>query len=651
MRQIIKLKLALFILTALSCVSFAQAQEKSSVAEAKPAAASKQSKPDATVQQPQSGGAESQFDHTKTGFILRDVHTTLRCEQCHVDAIFKNTPKNCAGCHSLGSRVGATPKPVNHIQTTLACDTCHNSPTSFLVRHFNHPGIVNGCATCHNSQSLGVMSRPANHFPTALPCESCHTNTNTFMSWRMDHTGIFSNCSSCHGAASPYAGIVKVPTMPALHIQTTADCGTCHNTTTFLGAIFDHVGVAVGSCDSCHMGQQSGVVAKPVAHIPTLGAKCDGCHTTAVSTMSFLGVSYHQTVGTPSSAGVCSSCHTGQFPGALGKPSFHIATTAQCDTCHTSINTSNFKTFFGAVYNHVPAPAVGSCGTCHNGVSARGKTGTHITTTGACDTCHTTALATYSWLGATYVHSPSPPTQACATCHNGSTALGKPAWHMVTTGACDSCHPTAITSIPLSFVGGVGAPDHTGFAVTSCATGACHNGSNAKGLSAGHIPTGTLSCGYCHAKFGGAVTTFYPGTMDHTQVASTRCYACHNGSYVSQGINTGGAVTMPANHIPIAITGGTGGLECTTCHTSATSKWSTPGGATSWLPEKMNHNGAVGGGAPIYCVTCHLTGTSYLVPGGFTKKNHNGSSTAKDCSRTSCHKPLGTFGSSYIKWN
>src|SRR5512146_2961915 len=32
------------------------------------------------------------FDHAKTGFLLRDVHTTLRCEQCHVDGVFKNTP-------------------------------------------------------------------------------------------------------------------------------------------------------------------------------------------------------------------------------------------------------------------------------------------------------------------------------------------------------------------------------------------------------------------------------------------------------------------------------------------------------------------------------------------------------------------------------
>ncbi len=742
------------------------------------------------------------FDHAKTGFLLRDVHTTLRCEQCHVDGIFKNTPKDCAGCHSIGSRVGASPKPVNHVQTTLPCDTCHTSPTSFLVKNFKHPGITSGCSTCHNSQSSGVMSRPANHFPTALPCESCHTNTNTFTSWRMDHTGIFSNCGSCHGAASPYAGIVKVPPMPTQHIQTTADCGTCHNTSSFLGARFSHAAVAAGSCDSCHMGQQPGVVAKPAVHIPTLGATCDGCHTTAVSTMSFLGARFnhtgvavgscdschmgqypgvmakpaihiptlgakcdgcHTTAATTKSflgvtfhttglvpTNICSNCHSGQFAAARAKPATHVMTSAQCDTCHvntanyttwlgatfthanppgvcatchngvtargkpvyhvpttlacdngachTQTNTLNYTTFLGVIYTH-PAPITQRCDTCHNGTTAKGKMASHVVTSADCGVCHvntanyTTFLgavythptpvtqrcdschngtiakgkmpshivtsadcgvchvntANYTtFLGATYVHSPVPAAGSCGTCHNNVTALGKPAWHMVTTGTCDSCHPGALAA--MSFVGGQGAPNHAGFAVTSCATGACHNGTNAKGMSPGHIPTGTISCGYCHAPFGGAVTTFNPGTMGstgHAAVTSIRCYSCHNGAYTSQGLNQGGALAMPGNHIPLTITGGVGGLECTTCHIS-------PGyntaGAAGWLPEKMNHNGASGMGAPIYCVTCHLSGTAYLAP-GIIKKSHNGSSTAKDCSSASCHKPLGRFGIPYSKWN
>jgi len=739
------------------------------------------------------------FEHTKTGFILSGVHTTLRCEQCHVDAIFKNTPRNCAGCHSIGSRVGATPKPVNHVPTSKSCDTCHVSPTSFLVKSFNHAGITSGCSACHNGQSLGVVSKPASHFPTLLPCESCHTNTNTFSIARMDHTGITSGCNSCHLGQFP--GIVS---KPVAHIPTaSADCGVCHNTTSFNGARFDHSASAVaGLCETCHLGQLTGVVSKPVIHILTGSAKCDACHTAANTSgyTSFTGGKYdHVGMASPASAGNCSGCHTGQISGvqgkpiyhilttaqcdschtstntsnyttfagatydhgsigattctschngvsargkttthittssdcgtchtsantsnyttflgavfthttigastcsschngisAIGKPTFHIATTAECNTCHTQSNTANYTTFLGAIYVHPTSPGV--CSTCHNGTTAKGKSATHIATTAACDVCHTQSnTANYTtFLGATYVH-PTPPgvcstchnnvsakgkptshvattaecnlchTQSntanyttflgaiythntppgvCSNCHNGTTALGKPTWHMVTTAACDSCHTQSNTANYTTFLGATGSVDHSTIAAGTCAT--CHNGATAKGQPSGHIPTGSNSCdaGGCHQKYNGTtILTFAPGTMNHTLVTGTSCYTCHNGSYTTQG--NMGAQAMPLNHIPIAITGGTGGLPCTTCHTSPNYT-----SASGWSSEKMNHNGAQGMGVPIYCVTCHLTGSTYQ--GNMFKMNHNGASTSKDCSSSSCHKPLGRYGIAYSKWN
>ena len=476
------------------------------------------------------------FDHSKTGFLLRDVHTTLRCEQCHVDGIFKNTPKECAGCHSIGSRVGATPKPVNHVQTNFACDTCHVSPTSFLVRRFNHFGVLNSCSSCHNGQSLGVVSKPASHFPTFLPCENCHLNTNTFLSSRMDHSGITSACVTCHGGQS--AG---VKSMPAMHIPTSgAGCETCHNTSTFLGAMFNH------------------------------------------------------SAAVPPVAGRCSQCH-GIIPNVKAKSAGHMLTSAQCDTCHTQAITQNYTTFLGAVVNH--------------------------------------ALFT-------------PPitsnTQNCSQCHNGVAALGKPAWHIATTAECGvSCHTTALGT--MSFLGASAV--HTPAYVGICQT--CHNGAKAKGPSAGHIQTGGISCDGCHAMYNPpAVISFASATMSHTLVTGTSCYSCHNGSFTAQG--TMGAKAMPINHIPTAITGSVGGLPCTTCHTNPIYT-----SATGWAGVlKINHNGAMGMGAPIYCVTCHLTGNTYLTAGtSIQMKNHNGSSMAKDCSSASCHKPLGRIGTAYTRWN
>ena len=77
------------------------------------------------------------------------------------------------------------------------------------------------------------------------------------------------------------------------------------------------------------------------------------------------------------------------------------------------------------------------CATCHNGSTAIGKTGSHILTTAACETCH---KSTTSFAGAKMSHTGI--TTGCATCHNGSTATGKGGGHFITTRACESCHRT-----------------------------------------------------------------------------------------------------------------------------------------------------------------------------------------------------------------
>src|SRR5438132_13662549 len=80
--------------------------------------------------------------------------------------------------------------------------------------------------------------------------------------------------------------------------------------------------------------------------------------------------------------------------------------------------------------------AAGTCATCHNGTMATGKPANHVVTTAACDTCH---KSTTTWTGAMYDHTGVAP-GSCATCHNGTTALGKPANHIPTTQPCDLCH-------------------------------------------------------------------------------------------------------------------------------------------------------------------------------------------------------------------
>src|ERR1700738_3699529 len=80
----------------------------------------------------------SQFDHLTTGFELTGRHRDLPCEECHANAIFKGTSRECSACHGLGASVRATTKPANHILSTEACDSCHATVAWIPAVNFDH---------------------------------------------------------------------------------------------------------------------------------------------------------------------------------------------------------------------------------------------------------------------------------------------------------------------------------------------------------------------------------------------------------------------------------------------------------------------------------------------------------------------------------
>jgi len=89
------------------------------------------------------------------------------------------------------------------------------------------------------------------------------------------HMGIApGSCTTCHNGTMSKG-------KPAGHIATTAPCDSCHKTSAWTSAKFSHVSVAAGSCASCHNGASA--KGKPSGHIPT-GAACDSCHKTSAWT-------------------------------------------------------------------------------------------------------------------------------------------------------------------------------------------------------------------------------------------------------------------------------------------------------------------------------------------------------------------------------
>ena len=125
--------------------------------------------------------------------------------------------------------------------------------------------------------------------------------------------------------------------------------------------------------------------------------------------------------------GSCATCHNGTT--AKGKPSGHVPTTQSCDVCH------RMTAWTPATFSHTGV-APGTCATCHNGTTAKGKPSNHLPTTQSCDACHRTT----TW-DANFSHTSVVP-GTCATCHNGVYAKGKPKEHPVTTQSCDACHTT-----------------------------------------------------------------------------------------------------------------------------------------------------------------------------------------------------------------
>lgn len=327
----------------------------------------------------------SKFDHDVTGFPLTGTHISVPCAECHINARFKNTPKNCFGCHNGMTAPGAASLLNGHPLTTNYCEGCHLTTTWRDYRFIDHVQALAPCASCHNGKI--AVGKVPNHPVTNDLCGSCHFSTVTFRgavlpanttqttsttqaatgSGKPNHANIISGCANCHN------GVTATGKKPN-HVVTTAPCETCHRSrNTFAGARMNHAGL-VASCARCHNGTT-----------------------------------------------------------ATGKPAKHVGTSASCETCHKSTTT-----FAGARVDH--ASLTGACATCHNGVAAEGRPRRHVMTTAPCDTCHRTTF----WTPATFRHT-SPafvnhgPGVGCESCHIGNAQMA--AWKFPAFKPnCAGCH-------------------------------------------------------------------------------------------------------------------------------------------------------------------------------------------------------------------
>ena len=236
----------------------------------------------------------STFDHSSASFKLTGKHVQVACSACHINGVYKGTPTNCNACHAK--------KDPHAGQFGTDCGACHKT-SGWLPATFDH--------------NLAAFKLTGKHIQVA--CTGCHIN------------GVFkgtpTNCNACHAKNDAHNG------------QYGSNCGSCHTTSGWKPANFDHSGFALTnghaglSCNSCHSsGKFSGLSTAcsschtaPASHAG-INDGCKQCHTTSDWNSNFDHPNKCDGSCTSHHHATCSDCHGSSWA------------TATCTKCHDSNN-------------------------------------------------------------------------------------------------------------------------------------------------------------------------------------------------------------------------------------------------------------------------------------------------------------------------
>jgi len=304
------------------------------------------------------------FDHGKvTGFPLAGSHTSVPCTSCHINGVYKGTPKECVACHAADD--------AHNGQFGTVCSACHDT-TKWKNGTFDH----------------GKTKFPLTGSHANAACKSCHANG--------VYKGTPTNCYSCHANKDNHNG------------QFGTDCGACHKPTKWSDVNFDHNSTGfplsgrhtTAQCKACHInGVYKGTPtncyschANKDKHNGQFGTNCGSCHNPS----GWGNVTFnHNNTSFPLSGGhtnvQCSACHSnGVYKG----------TPTNCYSCHANKDAHNGQ--FGT-----------NCGSCHNPSGWGNATFNHNNTGFPLNGKHTNLSCTKCHQNGVYQGTPS----QCAACH------------------------------------------------------------------------------------------------------------------------------------------------------------------------------------------------------------------------------------------
>jgi hypothetical protein len=285
----------------------------------------------------------STFNHSTTKFALTGTHTTTPCQSCHVNGNYQLAYTDCYACHSADF---ARPTNPNHVAGGFShtCEMCHTTtvwkPSTFSHANTRFPltgaHIAVACNICHASNQYATLS---------TNCIDCH-RTDFNGATNPNHVSLAfpQTCSQCHSTTAwqPATFDHSTTKFPLTGKHTTTPCATCH-----VGGNYQLV---YSSCYACHATDYNGTT-NPVHSTAGFPTTCETCHTTTVWTgATFNHTWFPQTHG--NSGGVCAKCHTNTANYAV-----FSCTTAPC---HPKTQTdSSHRGRTGYVYNSA------NCYSCH----------------------------------------------------------------------------------------------------------------------------------------------------------------------------------------------------------------------------------------------------------------------------------------------
>jgi len=478
-------------------------------------------------------------------FPLTLGHGNLDCTKCHTNGGFGGLSKECYSCHQ--STYNSTNNP-NHSTIVppfpTTCENCHTL----------NPGWKPATFTLHDTYFVLTGAH------LTINCNKCHT---------VDYTTVLpTTCYGCH--QNDYAQTNNPPHATA---QFGTDCQTCHSTTAWTPATFDHDGKYFPIYSGKHQGTWS---------------LCTDCHTNASNYGTFSCIDCHahnnqtQVNSQHSDVGgyeynsiACYTCHpTGSVNGAFnhnntGFPLTGAHTTVLCSTCHTN------------GFSGTPT----ACSACHINAYNTTTNPTHATLNPAlpttCETCHTTNPG---WTPATFP----------VTIHNNYWQLTGA--HTTITN-CNDCHNGNYNSAAITCVG-------------------CHQNNYNQTNNPNHTTLGiSTDCATCHTTVAGWSPALFPTHNNYWALTGahatvTNCDLCHNGNYntapttcVGCHQNDYNQTTNPPHASAQYPT------DCEMCHTT-----------TAWSPSTFNHDAQY---FPIYsghhngvwtlCSDCHTNASNYAV--------------------------------------